>query len=265
MGIDAFKLKPTESTTAENLLKLAHTIDQFEQYTRPHASRLAHLAEMVATRIGLAGADREAVKMAALVHDIGELVMDAPGVRAGGHLDFKQRIELWRHPIIGEQQLAKRGLSRQVQLLVRWHHEWWNGAGYPDMLVGEAIPLGARILRLVDTYDALIAWRPYRDAFTEEQAIEIIAASAGIEFDPLLTKLFLKILAEMRQTAASLEKATLEPEVAIEVSPETELQTPTNNVSGGETSYSSEIAAAPADTQPEERHKQEDNAESQQP
>jgi hypothetical protein len=135
-------------------------------------------------------------------------------VRAAGALDFKQRIELWRHPIISEQQLAKRGLSRQIQLLARWHHEWWNGCGYPDMLAGAAIPLGARIIRLVDTYDALIAARPYREAYNRHQAQEIIAAGAGIEFDPQLAKIFLAMLDEMRAAeVARLAAQTPQPPV----------------------------------------------------
>ena len=99
--VDALKLKPNEPATVEGLFKLAHTIDQFEQYTRAHASQMAHVAEAVAIRLGLSGADLNAIKLAALLHDIGELAMDAPGVRATGYLEFKNRIELWRHPIIG--------------------------------------------------------------------------------------------------------------------------------------------------------------------
>jgi putative nucleotidyltransferase with HDIG domain len=210
---DASKQKQNESATVESLLKLAHTIDQFEQYTRSHAARMSQLAELIAVRLGLSGADLNAIKLAALLHDIGELAMDAPAVRTTGPLEFKHRIELWRHPIIGEQQLAKRGLSRQVQLLVRWHHEWWNGSGYPDMLSGESIPVGARILRLVDTFDALTAWRPYREFFAEEQAVEIIAASAGLEFDPTIVAVLFDILAETRRAIESVESIEELPSV----------------------------------------------------
>ncbi len=190
-------LIPNEPVTVENLLKLAHTIDLFEQYMRPHANQIARMAEALALRIGVSATDLNALKIAALMHDIGEMIMDGPVLRKGGQLDFKHKIELWRHPIIGEQQLAKRELPRQAQLLVRWHHEWWNGSGYPDMLTKETIPIGARILRLVDTYDALTANRPYREAFSSQEAQKIIERSAGIEFDPYLVKVFLEMLAEM--------------------------------------------------------------------
>lgn len=191
------RLKP-ENTVLDNLQKLAATIDQFEQYSRPHATQMATLAEAIASRIGLTGLDLQALKIAALLHDIGELAIDSPVVRSAARLDFRQRLEMQRHSIIGEQQIAKRGLSKHVQLLVRWHHEWWNGTGYPDMLSGEDIPIGARILRLVDTYDSLRSRRPYRDAMSEEEAERVIAASAGIEFDPGLVEILLMLFAEER-------------------------------------------------------------------
>lgn len=187
---------PDEQITVESLIKLAHTIDMFEQYMRPHASQIARMAEALALRVGILAADLNALKIAALMHDIGEMIMDSPALRKSGYIDFKHKIELWRHPIIGEQQLAKRELPKQAQLLVRWHHEWWNGSGYPDMLSREMIPIGARILRLVDTYNALTANRPYREAFSTREAQEIIQKSAGIEFDPYLVKVFLEMLEE---------------------------------------------------------------------
>jgi hypothetical protein len=90
-------------------------------------------------------------------------------------------------------------LSRQAQLLIRWHHESWNGQGYPDGLSGEAIPLGARILRVVDAYYALISRRPHRAAYDPFDAEQIIADLAGIEFDPRIVKQLLLALAEERK------------------------------------------------------------------
>lgn len=205
----AYNNTSDEQITVDNLFKLANTIDLFEQYSRPHASQMARLAEALALRIGISGSDLNTLKIAALMHDVGEMIMDSPALRKGGLIDFKYKIELWRHPIIGEQQLAKRELPRQAQLLVRWHHEWWNGSGYPDMLRKETIPIGARILRLVDTYDSLTADRPYREAFSLEQAQNIIEKSAGIEFDPYLVKVFLEILSQI--SAPIIPKQSLAP------------------------------------------------------
>src|SRR5262249_26198866 len=87
-------------------------------------------------------------------------------------------------------------LPRQTQLLIRWHHEWWNGGGYPDGLAAEAIPPGARILRAVDSYFALVSDRPHRRRFERTEAEQIIADPAGIEIHPQKAKLLLQVLAE---------------------------------------------------------------------
>ena len=102
-------------------------------------------------------------------------------------------LDMQRHPVIGEQETARRGMSRGVQLLVRWHHEWWNGAGYPDALEGEHIPLAARILRVADSYAALTDNRPRRTAMEDAEAKHYMIEWAGLEFDPKVVKAFLSI------------------------------------------------------------------------
>src|SRR5687768_4412489 len=128
----------------DSLLNLAKTIDDFEGYAHPHAARIAVLSDATAKLFNLASHDRHALRQAALVHDIGELAMNRDYIRARKVLTEAERIDMQRHPVIGEQEAAKRGLSRAVQLLIRWHHEWWNGAGYSDALMRDRIPLAAR-------------------------------------------------------------------------------------------------------------------------
>lgn len=177
----------------ENLEKLARSIDQFEGYQNPHAKRIANLADMVARTFNMASHDRHALIQAALIHDIGEFVMNREYIKTSRILTEQEHIDMQRHPVIGEQEAARRGLSRAVQLLVRWHHEWWNGAGYPDALRREQIPLAARILRVVDTYAALTDARPYSPAIPETEAKRYITEWAGIEFDPAVVKAFLSL------------------------------------------------------------------------
>ncbi|MEZ5308130.1 MAG: HD domain-containing protein [Pyrinomonadaceae bacterium] len=183
----------------ENLISLARSIDSFEGYVNPHAGRIAGLADAVAARINLASHDRQTLKVAAMVHDIGELVMNRDYFSADRVLTERERLDMQRHPVIGEQEAAKRGLPRAVQLLVRWHHEWWNGGGYPDCLSGTSIPLGARILRVCDTYCALTDVRPYNIPVTSREAKQFLVEWAGIEFDPgvVMTFLALSGLAEL--------------------------------------------------------------------
>lgn len=178
------------------LAELATEIDQVECYTSPHASFIAGMAEALGRHFGLRDSDLTSLQQAAFLHDLGERIMKRDYCARRGELTWDERLDLWRHPILGEQAAAQRELSRQAQLLIRWHHEWWNGRGYPDNLAGEAIPLGARILRVADTYSALISNRPYRERFDESVAKQIIADSAGIEFDPKVVNAFLVLAAK---------------------------------------------------------------------
>lgn len=171
----------------------ADAVDRFEGYMRAHAKRIAVLADALAQKFNFASHDRQSLRQAALFHDIGEMLMDREYIKSNRSLREEERVDLQRHPVIGEQEAAKRGLNRAVQLLIRWHHEWWNGTGYPDALSREQIPLAARILRVVDSYAALTETRPYREAFSPEEAKQFLIRWAGIEFDPLIVKTFLDI------------------------------------------------------------------------
>lgn len=187
----------------QELLKLSETIDRFEGYAHPHAERIAVIADALAIKFNFASHDRFALNQAALVHDIGEFVMKREYIHANRILRDDERIDMQRHTVIGEQQAAKRGLSRAVQLLVRWHHEWWNGAGYPDALETDQIPLAARILRVSDTYAALTDARPYSVPISENEAKRYLVEWSGIEFDPKVVKAFLSLtdIPELRSYA----------------------------------------------------------------
>ena len=164
--------------------QLASATDEFEQYRSQHAVRIAKIADEIAQRFLLADRDRKSLGAAALLHDLGEAAMERDYIGRTGELTDEERVDLARHPVIGEQEAARVGADRATNLLVRWHHEWWNGSGYPDGLRGEEIPLAGRILRLADSYASLTAARPFRAAFTETIARQKIVERAGIEFDP---------------------------------------------------------------------------------
>jgi len=182
-----------EADFDERILKIARAADEFEAYQNPHAARLAEIADALAQIFNLAAHDRYSLRQAALVHDIGELVMNREYLRNSRRLREDERVDVQRHTVIGEQETAKKGLSRAVQLLVRWHHEWWNGAGYPDALERGQIPLAARILRVADTFCAMTDDRPYRAAVSEVEAKRYLTEWAGIEFDPKIVKAFLTL------------------------------------------------------------------------
>lgn len=179
-----------ETRFDEKLLELSARMDEFEGYTHAHGLRIASIADAVGKSFNLAAHDRFFMQQAALVHDIGEMVMDRPYIKANRELNEDERIDMQRHPVIGEQEAARHGLPRGVQLLIRWHHEWWNGSGYPDCLEGEQIPLAARILRVADTFAALTDHRPRRAAMSFAEAKQYLIEWAALEFDPKVVKAF---------------------------------------------------------------------------
>ena len=175
----------------EKLLEISSQMDEFEGYTHAHGLRIAAIADAIGKSFNLPANDRFFMQQAALVHDIGEMVMNREYLKQSRTLTGAERLDMQRHPVIGEQDAAKRGFSRGVQLLVRWHHEWWNGCGYPDCLEGEQIPLAARILRVADTFAALRDDRPRRKAMSVAEAKSHLKEWAGLEFDPKVVKAFL--------------------------------------------------------------------------
>lgn len=184
------------SVTDEKLLRISDQMDEFEGYTSAHGRRIAAIADTLAASFNLASRDRFFLQQAALVHDIGEMSMNRDYIRAPRTLTDAERIDLQRHPVIGEQEASKLGLPRGVQLIIRWHHEWWNGGGYPDGLENEETPLAARILRVSDAYGSLTAARPFRAAWPDNVARKYLVEWAGIEFDPVVVKAFLAVAQE---------------------------------------------------------------------
>ena len=182
-----------DKATGEAFLELAKTTDRFERYQNAHAQRIAAIADELAMMFHLARHDRGSLQAAALLHDLGEVAMERDYIQAARPLTIEERLDLARHPVIGEREASRVGADRAAQLLVRWHHEWWNGCGYPDALRREEIPLAARILRVADAYVALTETRPFRTALSDDEARRELADGAGIEFDPAVVNRLLSL------------------------------------------------------------------------
>ncbi|HEY6802506.1 MAG TPA: HD domain-containing phosphohydrolase [Pyrinomonadaceae bacterium] len=195
-----------DKSAAEAFTQLAQTADRFERYDNPHATRIATIADEIAKFFHLARHDRGSLRVASLLHDLGEVAMERDYIQRAGSLTDDDLLDLARHPVIGEREASRAGADRAAQLLIRWHHEWWNGQGYPDALRREEIPLAARILRVADSYVALTDARPYRPAFSVADARREIADHAGIEFDPAVVRVFLSL-----QHLVELESFAKEP------------------------------------------------------
>lgn len=175
--------------TIEFLEVLAETIESRDIYMRGHARRVAFYAELVSTRLCLSREERDHVRMAAFLHDIGK-VGAASDLLAGRVLPEPERLEsIHDHPAIGERLLLPLGLAIPVATTVLHHHERYDGKGYPDGLAGDDIPLAARIIAVVDAFDAMTCERPYRAAKSREEALDELRREAGAQFDPSVVDL----------------------------------------------------------------------------
>lgn len=179
--------------TIEFLEVLAETIESRDIYMRGHARRVAFYADLVAARLCLSREERDHVRLAAFLHDIGK-VGAASDLLAGKVMPEPDRLEsIHDHPAIGERLLLPLGLAAPVATTVRHHHERYDGAGYPDGLTGDDIPLAARLIAVVDAFDAMTCERPYRQAKTHDEALAELQREARGQFDPALVDIFTEL------------------------------------------------------------------------
>lgn len=155
-----------------------------------HAQRMAQMAYGLGQSCGLSDTELESLKMAALLHDVGQLDR-FDFIQQGRMLRQEERFQLEDHTLWGEAFVLNRWGTEYTATAqwVRWHHERWDGLGYPDRLSGEQIPLPARILAVADAYDAMSHDRPYRPALPPERALQELQRYAGIMFDPQLIQM----------------------------------------------------------------------------
>jgi putative two-component system response regulator len=182
----------------ESVLKtLEQTVEAKDDITGGHQQRLGAYASLVGERLGLSGRALDALRTGARLHDVGKIGVDDAILRKPGALTADEYIQVQQHTIIGEQILAPLCLSTPITAIVRYHHERWDGRGYPDGLMGKDIPLGARIVAVADAFDAMTAERPYSQPMTVEAAIERLRAGAGAQWDPEVVRAMLEVLAQI--------------------------------------------------------------------
>jgi len=177
-------------STQDVLVALASAVDAKDPLTEHHCGRVADRALALARLAGLGPDEIEAVGYGAVLHDVGKIGIGEDVLRKPGRLTDAERTEMQRHPLIGAEILHPLRIGRVVGPIVRGHHEHWNGGGYPDGLRGDAIPMGARIVAVVDAYDAMTHDRPYRARMSAEEAREELIRFRGTQFDPELVDLF---------------------------------------------------------------------------
>jgi diguanylate cyclase (GGDEF)-like protein/putative nucleotidyltransferase with HDIG domain len=181
---------------------LAVAIDAKDNTTHEHLRRVVLYAEAIGKELQLPDDELNALRTAALLHDIGKLAVPEYIISKPGRLTSEEFEKMKTHAVVGAEILERVQFPYPVVPLVRAHHERWNGTGYPDGLRGTEIPLGARILAVVDCFDALASDRQYRRAIEPAQALEVIRKEAGETFDPRIVAALAKVFPQLEPVIA---------------------------------------------------------------
>lgn len=175
-----------------SIRSFAAAIDAKDPYTRGHSERVATVSRAIARHLNLREEVQHRVWVAALLHDVGKIGVDDRILKKGGVLSTEEFEAIKAHALIGAEILSPIEQLREMIPAVRWHHENWNGRGYPDGLKGEQIPLIARIVAVADTFDAVTTDRPYQRAFALDEAVGTIRRLVGSRFDAKVVTAFLR-------------------------------------------------------------------------
>ena len=182
---------------------LARAIDAKDAYTHGHSDRTHHLVRALAEEIHLPEAFIRHIEYGALLHDVGKIGIDDAILRKPGKLTPEEYTVMKRHPEMGYRILQPVKFLRPVSTIVLYHQEWVNGGGYPEGLAGEEIPLGARLVAVIDAWDAMTSDRPYRKAMSKTAAIAELRRAAGTQFDSKLVDAFLHVLDRLDREGVS--------------------------------------------------------------
>ncbi len=201
----------------------AAAIDCKDKYTQGHSERVGKYSEIIAREMGWSDEEVEGIAVAGYLHDIGKLVVERDILNAPYRIDAKQSSELNRHPAAGYEILSPiRHPYADISLMARYHHERLDGRGYPEGLTGDQIPLGAKIVTLADSFDAMTTDRPYKRRRSFEEVVEDFRRNTGKQFEPQVVIAFCRALLKEvsgetrdRRMSRILGKGYLEPEIVM--------------------------------------------------
>ena len=212
VAIENYRLNlDVERTYLETIMALALAVEAKDPYSAGHSKRVGHYASLIAKEMGLDQEMQRIVNDAGILHDIGKIgIKDEILLKATPLTSDEQHI-MQQHAVIGEAIVKPVRSLGKVVALVRHHHERYDGTGYPSGLKGEEIPLGARLLSVADTYDAMVTDRPYRKRLTIEEAKAELKRLVGIQHDPVAVEAFLRVLAQKEERLAAAKSQSPTP------------------------------------------------------
>jgi HD-GYP domain-containing protein (c-di-GMP phosphodiesterase class II) len=191
-------LEKSKKQLEEAYLNMARTLvllqESRDKYTGGHSKRVEDLARTMGNKMTLPEREMRSLLLAASLHDIAKIAIPDRIFKKEGPLDPQERTEIQLHPLRAVELLRFLDFMEDALPIIEHHHEWYNGDGYPSGLSGENIPLGARILAVVDTFDAMTSDRPYRAALSSQEAVGELRQLAGVQWDPEIVESFISVV-----------------------------------------------------------------------
>jgi putative nucleotidyltransferase with HDIG domain len=178
----------------ETIRALANSIDAKDPYTRGHSMRVTNVALAIGRDLGISDEEMHYLRYGGILHDVGKIGISEVILAKKAALTDEERELVRKHPVFSDKIIEPIDFLQPVRPIVLHHHEWWDGSGYPDGLKSEDIPLGARIVNAADTYDAVTSDRPYQNAVSNQEAIEILKRLRIRQFDPMVCDALIRII-----------------------------------------------------------------------
>jgi len=172
------------------LIMLANAIEVRDPYTRGHVERVMNYAQTIAEYLGWSANEITHLRFGSILHDIGKIHISGEILTKAGPLSEEEWIEMKKHPEVGAELIKDIHYLSEATPVILNHHERWDGSGYPSGLVGEKIPVIARIVAIADSFDAMTTKRPYRKELSPEDAFNEVVSGSGIQYDPLIVEAF---------------------------------------------------------------------------
>jgi putative two-component system response regulator len=183
----------TQQDLVDHLVLTAYVAEVTEWDNRAHLERIRRYAYILASELGMGHEQASLISLASMLHDVGKITIPVNIMKKTANLEPAEYKITERHTLEAARMMRTSGspILQAAAVIAQTHHERWDGSGYPEQLKGEAIPLSGRIMALIDVFDSLTTWRPYKKAMPPDQARELILTSSGVLFDPKVVAAFI--------------------------------------------------------------------------